>query len=91
MECQLSISRELGTEKQGRTLRSPVTHVLVETDLGRYSAAGFPPAFEGTLVDISLERVLDLKFFPGVVAIFRGAGYRFKKLEKDGAFTLCRI
>jgi hypothetical protein len=90
MECQLSISRELGTDKQGRTLRSPVTHVLVETDLGHHSSSGFPPSFVGRLKDVSLGQILDLKCSPGIEAIFRGSAYKFEEIAKDGSFILRR-
>jgi hypothetical protein len=90
MEYPLSITSHVDTDAQGRKLRSPITSVLAEADLGQYSEFGFPDVFTGRLVDVPVEHILDFKFSPGVEVVFRGSGYEFEEIEKDGTFKLRR-
>ena len=86
----LSINYLVEVDKRGRKLRSPVTSVMAEADLGQYSKSGFPNVFTGKLVDESDEKILDFKFLPEVEVVFRGSGYKFEELDKDGSFKLRR-
>ncbi len=70
--------------------RGLVKYVTVDVDLGQHSEFESPDAFVGKLVDATLEKILELKFSPGVEATFRGSAYRFEELEKDGTFKLRR-
>jgi hypothetical protein len=90
MEYLLSITSLIDTDAQGRKLRSPVTSVLADADLGQYSKSGFPNVFTGKLADVSDEKILDFKFLPEVEVVFRGSGYKFEELDKDGSFKLRR-
>jgi hypothetical protein len=63
---------------------------MVEAELGGFSESGFPSVFNGKLIDVPLEKILEFKFSPGVDVVFRGSGYIFEELEKDGTFKLCR-
>jgi len=86
----LSINYLVEVDKRGRKLRSPVTSVMAEADLGQYSEFGFPAVFTGKFVEVSEEKILDFAFRPEVEVIFRGSGYTFKEIEKDRTFTLRR-
>jgi hypothetical protein len=68
--------------------RGLVKYLTVDVDLGQYSEFEHPDAFVGKLVDATLEKILELKFSPGVEATFRGSVYKFEELEKDGTFKL---
>jgi hypothetical protein len=63
---------------------------MAEADLGQYSEFGFPNVFTGKLVDASEKNILNFKFLPEVEVVFRGSGYKFEELDKDGAFILRR-
>ena len=80
MKYSLSITVGCGSAKS----------VSFEADLGRDSAHGCPDSFEGQLLDVPLNQILEFKFEAGVEVGFRGCRYRFKELEKEGSFTLCR-
>jgi len=90
MKYSLSITSLVEVDTQGRKLRSPVTSVMAEADLGQYSKFGFPHVFTGNLVDTSEEKIFDFKFLPEVEVVFRGSGYKFEELDKDGSFRLRR-
>jgi hypothetical protein len=90
MKYSLSITSLVEVDTQGRKLRSPVTSIMAEADLGQYSEFGFPNVFTGKLVDASEKNILNFKFLPEVEVVFRGSGYKFEELDKDGAFILRR-
>ncbi|WP_263386027.1 hypothetical protein [Granulicella arctica] len=91
MEYPLSITSIVETDHEGRQLRSKVTHVMATADLGPFASFGFPAFFFGKLVDVSEEQILYFKHAPGVDVIFRGGGYKFEDLEKNGVFKLVKI
>ena len=90
MEYPLSITSIVETDREGRQIRSKVTHMMASADLGPFSEFGFPPFFFGKLVDVSEEQILYLKYAPGVDVVFRGSGYSFEELDPQGTFKLVR-
>jgi len=74
MKYSLSITSLVEVDTQGRKLRSPVTSIMAEADLGQYSEFGFPNVFTGKLVDASEKNILNFKFLPEVEVVFRGSG-----------------
>lgn len=90
MEYPLAITSVVETDKNGRDLRTPVTCVIAEAELGPFAEFGFPDVFFGKLVDVSEADILHFKQAPDVDVIFRGSGYRFEELGKTGAFKLVR-
>ena len=90
MKYSLSITSLVEIDAEGRKLRSSVTSVMAEADLGQYSEFGFPEVFTGKLIDVSEENILHFKFSLEVDVTFRGSGYYFEELDKDGSFILRR-
>lgn len=86
MEHTLSITSLVGTDSQGRHLRSEVTAVKAETGLGPSPIGPFPEVFEGRLLDATQEQIAGFKFNPDVRAALHGMEYIFEELEQDGTF-----
>jgi hypothetical protein len=79
MEHQLSITSPVDPQ---------VITVTAETTLGSFPLLAFPDSFEGKLVDVPLEKIMGLKFTPGVLVSVSGKRYKFERLEGDGTFVL---
>jgi hypothetical protein len=90
MQYTLSVTHLVEVDQQGRKLRSRITEVLAEAELGQYEEFGFPDSFIGKLVNTSLEEILQFKSLPEVEVVFRGTWYTFEVLEQDGSFKLSR-
>jgi hypothetical protein len=88
MEHPLSITTGLGTDHQGHQLRSRITTVMAETNLGPSPQLGFPESIEGKLVGLTPQLLNQLKFGQDVEVGFEGKRYKFSRLEKDGSFEL---
>jgi hypothetical protein len=88
MEHRLSITTVIGTDAEDRHLRSRITTVRAETDLGPSPQLATPESIEGRLVGLTPEEVLNIKFGNDVEACFEGRRYKFTVLEKDGTFEL---
>lgn len=88
MEHQLSITTVIGMDAEGRRLRSRITAVRAETDLGPSSQLATPESIKGKLVGLTPEELLNIKFGSDVEACFEGRRYKFTLLEKDGTFEL---
>lgn len=87
MRYKLSITSLIDPRQKFRGL---VKYVTVDADLKQYSELDQPDVFVGKLVGASLEKILELRFSPGVEATFRGSVYRFEELENDGTVKLRR-
>ncbi|RXH53926.1 hypothetical protein [Granulicella sibirica] len=90
MEYHLLITSVIETTKEGRELRSNITSVLAEAELGQQLYTGQADLFFGQLLDASAEQILYFKFAPGVEVVFRGLRYQFEELAESGAFKLVR-
>jgi hypothetical protein len=90
MQYTLSLTHLVQIDQQGRRLRSRVTEVLVEAELGEKEKFGFPDPLIGKLVNASPEEILQFKSLPEVEVAFRGTWYTFEELEQDGSFKLRR-
>ena len=90
MEYHLLITSLIETTKEGRELRSNITSVLAEAELGQQIYTGQPDLFFGRLLDASVEQILCFRFALGVEVIFRGSGYTFEGLAESGALKLVR-
>ncbi|MBB5060741.1 hypothetical protein HDF16_005477 [Granulicella aggregans] len=90
MEYPLSITSLIETQRDGKDLRSRVTHVMAETDLGPFTDFGTPTFFFGKLVDVTEEQILYFRYAPGVEVLFRGGRYRFESISPTGTFKLVR-
>lgn len=88
MQHYLRYHYRLGTDIQGRDLRSQMITVRAETELGPSPQLGFPESFSGNLPDATPQLVNDLRFDQDVQVGFEGKRYRFSRLEKDGTFEL---
>ncbi len=86
----LSMNNLVGIDPQGHKLRSRITEVWAEAELGQYAEFGFPDPFSGKLVNTPPEQILEFKSLPEVEVIFRGTWYTFEVLEQDGTFRLRR-
>ncbi len=90
MEYPLSITSLIETTRDGGSLRSPLTCVMAEADLGPYASFGSPEFFFGKLVEVSENTIQYFKNAPEVEVLFRGARYSFEALAPTGSFKLVR-
>lgn len=88
MEYPLSISSLIETGREGRSLRSPLTCIMAEADLGPFADFGSPEFFFGHLV--ADDEIKHFRQASEVEDHFRGAAYRFEALEPTAAFKLVR-
>jgi len=90
VEYSLSVTSLIETDRDGKELRSPVTHVMAEADLGPFNDFGTPTFFFGKLVEVTEEQILYFKYAPGIEILFRGGRYVFESIAPTGTFKLLR-
>jgi hypothetical protein len=88
MEHLLSITSLVDTDAQGNQLRSELTAIMAEADLGKHSERGNPDRISGKFIALTEEQFLHFKYDPGVEVGFRGMGYEFENIDIEGEFQL---
>ena len=88
MEHPLSITWVVDVSTDKRELRSLVSTVMAEIDLGPSPQLAFPDSLDGKLVGITPKFLSRLKFGQGVDVVFSGKAYKFSRLENEGTFEL---
>ena len=89
---QFNMHSFVRTDQQGHQLRSGITTLVAETDLGPSPQLGFPQTITGKVVQsLTPEQLFQFKLKPDVQILFEGKAYKFSKLERDGTFELSII
>lgn len=88
MEHALHVTRGIGKDSKGHILRSRISVIRAETDLGPSPQLGIPESIRGKVVGLTTEELVDLQFGSDVEVGFEGRRYRFTRLDKDGTFEL---
>ena len=88
MEYPLSINWVVGVDAKGRQLRSKISAVLAEANLGQYAEIGSPQFFIGKLVGVAREQIARFASAENVKVGFRDRWYKFEELETDGTFLV---
>ena len=88
MEHPLSITWVVAVDAEKRELRSLVSTVTAEMNVGPSPQLSFPPSLAGKLVRVKPALLSRLKHGRGVSVVFSGKNYKFVLLEKDGTFEL---
>jgi hypothetical protein len=90
MQYPLTITSLVEVDREGRSVRSPLTCVMAEADLGPFADFGSPDVFFGRLVEVTGDELQYFRHAPGVEVLFRGTAYSFEALEPSAAFKLVR-
>jgi hypothetical protein len=88
MEHELSYHYRQGRHPQGGDIRSPIISIRAETSDEFELQHGSSSSFSGKLIGMTPQQIVELKFREDLQVIFKGKGYKFSSLDKDGAFEL---